>query len=58
MPKNPQNYIPMNLQKTNGGILENWIMHQIEYSRKSISIWPWQKQLTNILYFLSRNSKS
>lgn len=45
MPKNPQNYIPMNLQKTNGGILENWIMHQIEYSRKSIAIydknsWP------------------
>lgn len=40
MPKNPQNYIPMNLQKTtgNGGILENWIMHQIEYSRKSIAI--------------------
>lgn len=58
MPKNPQNYIPMNLQKTNGGILENWIMHQIEYSRKSIAIWQWQKQLTNILYFLSRNSKS
>lgn len=58
MPKNPQNYIPMNLQKTNGGILENWIMHQIEYSRKSIAIWLWQKQLTNILYFLSRNSKS
>lgn len=39
MPKNPQNYIPMNLQKTNGGILENWIMHQIEYSRKSIAIY-------------------
>lgn len=58
MPKNPQNYIRLNLQKTNGGILENWIMHQIEYSRKSIAIWPWQKQLTNILYFLSRNSKS
>lgn len=58
MPKNPQNYIPMNLQKTNGGILENWIMHQIEYRWKSIAIWPWQKQLTNILYFLSRNSKS
>lgn len=38
MPKNPQNYIPMNLQKTNGGILENWIMHQIDYSRKSIAI--------------------
>lgn len=38
MPKNPQNYIPMNLQKTNGEILENWIMHQIEYSRKSIAI--------------------